>query len=304
MADPLGWEVAPPKLKTGADEAPNKPWLAWELESCVAPPKLMDGAGVAAPKVKEVDGCEPPSLPKLKEGGADVVPGAAKGLPPVGPPAAEKVNEDPPPAAPVPKMEPVPPGWLADCCDGAVVLPKLNMLELGGGAAGVVLPNMGLEASGWLVRVAPKSGFAAPGWLAGVAPNRDDWEVVAEGAGVEPKIGFASAAGVDELAAPKRGLLSEGAAPKSGLLSEDAAPKSGLLSEDAAPKSGLLSADAGAGVLPNPKTGPALVPKAGLLELAPKRLEGGAAAGVSLDESFPNMDGAWEAGAGVASVLG
>ena len=287
--EPFGCEGALPKLNIGADDPPNRPWLGWELVSCVAPPKLMDGAGVFAPKVKEVEGCEPASLPKLKDGGADVVPGAANGLPPVGPaaaPPAENENDAPPPA---PKMDPAPLCWLADCCDGAVVLPKLNMLELGGGAAGVVLPKMVLGASGWLVRVEPKIGFAAPDWLAGVALKKDGWEVLGAGAGVAPKMGFTSA-GVDELAAPKSGLLSEEAG--AGVLPNPKEGRAFLVSVD--PKSGLLAGVASA----EPKAGAEVAPKAGFAVPWPNRLaEGGAAAGVSLDEGFPNS-GAWEDEAG------
>ena len=55
----------------------------------------------------------PPPLPKLKEVGADAVPPEENGLlNEVSPPPAEKLNEAPPP---VPKMDPVPAGWVVGC---------------------------------------------------------------------------------------------------------------------------------------------------------------------------------------------
>lgn len=112
----MGCEEFPPKLKEGAAELNMLPCCgAWLLESEPAP-KLIVGAAGAAPKVKEVDaGCGVlllPPLPNAKDEGAEAVPPAAKGLLNVdddAPPPAEKSNEAPPP---VPKIDPVPAGWL------------------------------------------------------------------------------------------------------------------------------------------------------------------------------------------------
>jgi hypothetical protein len=171
----LGWEEAPPKEKVGV---PGLNVLlcagAWLVESD-PPPKLNEGVALA-PNVKDAEpgwaASLPPPLPKLKEVGADEVPPEANGLlNEVSPPPAEKLKEAPPP---VPKMDPLPAGWVVGCeAAGVWEPPKLKMEpDEAGPAAGAALPKIGFAVSVCPVGAAPKSGFAGATCAAAALPKR------------------------------------------------------------------------------------------------------------------------------------
>ena len=215
MGAPLDGCEAPPKLKTGAPGAPGA--VPKRLLCCVgwlpeseAPPKLMVGVAALPPNANmEEEGWDASLLllPNVNEEGVDVAPLGAKGFLMVeaSDAPAEKVKEALPP---VPKMEPVPPGWLVAGWEA----PK---------------PKMGVDAGAVLVAATPKTvgGFEASAWVVGIAPNSDldSWVVptvapkmlLGSGAPTDtvapPKRGLTSGAGVEALTVPNRGLVLEGA---------------------------------------------------------------------------------------------